>query len=67
MILRSKVRVSPDKLQELYKEILEQSKTGIIILPDYIEVIELDKDLTVSDLYNDALTNIGGYSNENPD
>lgn len=27
MILRSKVRVSPDKLQELHKEILEQSKT----------------------------------------
>lgn len=47
LVINSKVYLHPDVLNKLYKGILEQRKTGVILLPSCLEAISVPDDVEI--------------------
>ena len=41
LVLRSKIRLSDFDIRKLQRDILSQMETGLILLPDYVEVVKM--------------------------
>lgn len=47
LIVKYPFRMTPNRVDILHKSILEQKETGVIILPDYCEVVVIPKDVEI--------------------
>lgn len=47
LVIQSKACLKPEKLEQLRQDILRQKETGVIVLPNYVEVVIVSKDVDI--------------------
>lgn len=47
LIVVPKARLKPEKLEQLRQDILRQKETGVIVLPNYVDLVISPKDVDI--------------------
>lgn len=52
LVIQVDIRLKPDKMEELRRDIIRQKKDGVLVLPSYCHVLLAPKDIEIGFDFN---------------